>query len=222
VGDNIRIGSNTEIGRNVVIHPNVFIGDNVEIGDDSVIQYGAFIERNCVIGNNSRIGTNAVLRRETYIGNRSVFGSLSASEGKNWIGDDVLIHSQCHITTGLVIEDCVFIAPLFVGANDPDMVHYRREVKEFFPQAGYIKFGARIAVGVTINPGVTIGREAVVGSGSVVSKDVLDFSITYGVPAKTKGIVEKKWYLPEARYLEFQDRIGRDGISLIIRKLLNQ
>ena len=133
LGERVKIGENSivkdgvEIGNDVIIFPNTYIGENARIGDGSVIQYGAFIEHDCNIGKNSRIGTNTVLRRETNIGDHSIFGSLSASEGKNWIGNNVLIHSQCHLTTGIIIEDWVFIAPLFVGANDPKMLHGRRE-----------------------------------------------------------------------------------------------
>lgn len=220
MSNNIRIGSNVNIASNVSILPNVYIGDNVVIGSGSIIQYGAFIEKDCVIGSNSRVGTNVVLRRETIIGDRSTFGSLSASEGKNWIGNDVLIESQCHITTGLIVEDCVFIAPFFIGANDPDMLHRRRNVKPFIPQAPYIKFGARIAINVTVNPGLIIGREAVIGSGSVVTRNIDDYAIAFGSPARVKGTIKEEQLLSSDRFLEFQNRVKENPPVAIIQRML--
>ena len=195
-----------DIGQNVVIYPNVWIGKNVKIGNDTVIQYGAFIEDDCEIGNHCRIGTNAVLRKQTHIGDYSIFGSLSASEGKNWIGNHVLIHSQCHLTTGLIIEDYVFMAPLFVGANDPDMLYERRKIKKFVPQAPHIKFGARLGINVSILPNVTIGRESIIGSSSLVTRDIPDFSVAYGNPAKVIRPIDEKYRLPKHLFEEFKER----------------
>jgi UDP-2-acetamido-3-amino-2,3-dideoxy-glucuronate N-acetyltransferase len=227
LGKRVKIGQysiikdNATIGDDVVIFPNVYIGENTKIGDGSIIQYGSFIEHNCNIGKHSRIGTNAVLRRETNIGDNSIFGSLSASEGKNWIGNNVLIHSQCHLTSGLIIEDWVFIAPEFVGANDPDMLHGRRHVKKFVPQAPRIKFGTGIAVNVTVLPGVVIGRECIIGAHSIVTKDLPDFSVAYGVPAKVAKTVEEKWRLPEELYQEFRRRVSEEDLAKFLDKVLS-
>lgn len=189
------ISETAVIGDNVQIFPHVYIGDNTTIGDNSVIQYGAFIEDDCHIGRYSRVGTNAVMRRETFMGDYSIFGSLSASEGKNYIGNHVLVHSQCHLTTGLKIDDCVFIAPLFVGANDPHFLHLRRHVKKFEPQGPHIKFGSALGVNVTVLPGVTIGENCQIGAASVVTRDIPDYSVAYGNPARVVKEVDAKWVL---------------------------
>ena len=220
IGEYSIIKDNATIDDDVVIFPHVHIGENTKIGEGSIIQYGAFIEHNCNIGKHSRIGTNAVLRRETNIGDNSIFGSLSASEGKNWIGNNVLIHSQCHLTSGLVIEDWVFIAPEFVGANDSDMLHGRRHIKKFVPQAPRIKFGTGIAVNVTVLPGVTIGRECIIGAHSIVTKDLPDFSVAYGVPAKVAKNVDEKWRLPEKLYQEFRRRVSEEDLAKFLDKVL--
>ena len=221
VGQNSIVKENVTIGDDVIIFPNVYIGENTKIGNESIIQYGAFIEHDCKIGKKCRIGTNAVLRRETNIGDYSIFGSLSASEGKNWIGNHVLIHSQCHLTTGIIIEDWVFIAPLFVGANDPEMLHGRRRVKKFVPQGPHIKFGSGIAVNVTLLPGVVIGRECIIGASSLVTKDVPDFSIAYGVPARAVKSVDEKWRLPEELYQEFRRRVSEEDLVKFIDRVLS-
>jgi len=220
-GENSIIRDNAIIGDDVVIFPNVYIGENTRIGEGSIIQYGAFIEHDCNIGRQCRIGTNAVLRRETNIGDYSIFGSLSASEGKNWIGNHVLIHSQCHLTTGIIIEDWVFIAPLFVGANDPNILHGRRYIEKFMPEGPHIKFGSRIAVDVTLLPGVVIGRECLIGASSLVTKDVPDFSIAYGIPARIAKNVEEKWRLPEELYQEFRKRVSEEDLKKLMNRLLS-
>jgi len=221
IGQNSIIEENATIGDDVVIFPNVYIGKNTKIGDGSIIQYGAFIEHNCSIGKHCRIGTNTVLRRETNIGDHSIFGSLSASEGKNWIGNNVLIHSQCHLTSGIIVEDWVFIAPLFVGANDPKMLHGRRHVERFVPKGPHIKFGSGIAVNVTLLPGVVIGRESIIGASSLVSKDVPDFSIAFGIPARVVKGVDEKWKLPEEQYQEFRKRVSEEYLVKFIDRLLS-
>ncbi len=220
VGQNSIIKENAEIGDDVTIFPNVYVGEATKIGDGTIIQYSAFIERNCSIGNHCRIGTNAVLRRETNIGDNSIFGSLSASEGKNWIGNNVLIHSQCHLTTGIIIEDWVFIAPMFVGANDPKMLHGRRRVEKFVPQGPHIKFGTGIAVNVSVLPGIVIGRECIIGAASLVTKDVPDFSIAFGSPARAVKSVDEKWRLPEEWYQEFKERVSEEDLREFLDKTL--
>jgi acetyltransferase-like isoleucine patch superfamily enzyme len=221
IGQNSIIKENVTIGEDVVIFPNVYVGRNTRIGDGSIIQYGAFIEHDCNIGKQCRIGTSTVLRRETNIGDHSIFGSLSASEGKNWIGNNVLIHSQCHLTTGIIIEDWVFIAPMFVGANDPNMLHGRRRVQKFVPKGPHIKFGSGIAVNVTLLPEVIIGRECIIGASSLVTKDVPDFSIAYGAPAKVAKKVEDKWRLPEEMYQEFRKRVSEEDLVKFMDKVLS-
>lgn len=165
------------------------------IGEGTIVHDGAIIEDNCRIGKHCRIGYYAVLREGTVIGDYSVFGTLSVSEGFNRIGSHVTIHSQCHVTQAVEIEDWVFIAPYFCGANTRRIVHGRN-----YPlvQEGYkIKFGARIGIGVLVLPKVTIGREALIGAGSIVTKDIPDYAIAFGCPAKVVGVVPKHERLPK-------------------------
>jgi len=171
------------------------ISPDAKIGAGTIIQAGAVIERGCKVGSFCRIGYNAVLREGTMIGDHSVFGSLSASEGHNKIGNHVTIHSQCHITEGVEIEDWVFIAPFFCGANTRKIVHGRNFQ---LVKTGYkIKYGARIGIGVLVAPGIVIGREALVDMGSLVTKDVPDYSHVRGFPAKVIRLV------PEDEHLRF-------------------
>ena len=183
---------------NVDSFKNAFVSEKAYIGEGTVVQTGAIIEDECKIGKNCRIGYHAVLRKGTLIGDNSVFGTHSVSEGFNRIGNHVTVHSQCHITQTVEIEDWVFIAPFFCGANTKKIVHGRGY--ELAKEGYRIKAGARIAIGVLVMPAVTIGREALIGAGSLVTQDIPDFAIAYGSPAKVVGVVP-----PEERLKRLED-----------------
>lgn len=112
-------------------------------------------------------------------------GENSIVHSHVWIGDGVKIGSGCKIQAfsfipkGVTIEDNVFIGPRVTFTNDKNP-----------PSGGLgwqpilVRSGASIGAGAVILPGVTIGRGAKVGAGSVVTRDVPDQTLVYGVPAK--------------------------------------
>jgi len=157
------------------IHCSTKFGKNVKLG------HGVVIEKDCMIGDNTFIGHHTVLRPGTIIGNNCVIGHLNVFEGGCEIQDRVLIHSQCHITKDVLIEEDVFIAPFFVGANTPRIVHgrnYPLEIKKYT-----IRRAARIGIGVRVLPGVEIGENSMIGVGSVVTKDIPPRQLWLGNPA---------------------------------------
>lgn len=181
VDEKVVISSGTCIERFTHVMTGTRIGRNCQIGHNVVIY------QDCQIGDDCLVGDGAILRPGTKIGNNSIFGTMSVSEGDNQIGDRVTIHSQCHITKTVVIEDDVFIAPFFCGANTKRISHSRG-----YPliMEGYrIKRGSRIAIGVLVLPAVTIGEECLIGVGTVITKDIPDYSIAYGIPARVVGSV---------------------------------
>lgn len=158
------------------IHVSTNIGQNVRIG------YGTIIEEQCIIKRNTLIGHHCVLRPNTVIGMDCKIGHLTVFEGNCRVGDRVLIHAQCHITKDVIIEDDVFIAPFFCGANTMKIVHGRNYPLKI---EGYrIKRAARIGIGVLVLPGVTIGEDALIGAGSLVIRDVPDRECWIGRPAR--------------------------------------
>lgn len=170
------------------------IDPTARIGKDTRIQPTAIIEEGCEIGDNCFIGHYVVMRPGTKIGDNTVIGHGTVFEGNCSVGSGCLVHAQCHITMGATIEDKVFIAPMFCGANDPDMLHQRRHLKDFVPQGYTIKHGARIGIGVLVLPGVVIGENSVVGVGAVVTKNVPPFAKVYGCPARIQDIVpQEEW-----------------------------
>ena len=178
--DRIYIGQNAKVLSGAVIYPGCMLSHNVSIG------HGTVLEEECLIGRDTFIGHNVVMRPRTEIGERCIIGHGTVFEGQSVIGDNVLIHAQNHITRGVRIGDNVFIAPLFVGANDPVMAHARRDLfkEEEFYQPYVIEDGVRIGVAVTLLPGVRLGKNAIIAAGAVITKDVPENAVMMGVPAR--------------------------------------
>ena len=109
------------------------------------------------------------------------------------IGNNVFINSNCLAMArgGITIEDDVMLAAnVQLLSNNHD--EYDRQVLLCKPI--HIKKGAWIGAGASILPGVTIGKYAIVGAGAIVTKDVGDYEVAVGVPAKTvKKLDQKKF-----------------------------
>lgn len=152
IGENVTIGRDVEVGNNVIIKSDVQIGsgakieDNVIlgyktltklrkdyqnkdlttiIGEGSLIRSGAIIYAGCKIGKNSFVNHNAVLREFTELGDQSSIGNLVMCEGYTKIGNRVVIHSQCHLTAKMIIENCVFMGPKVTTGNDRQILYLR-------------------------------------------------------------------------------------------------
>lgn len=160
-----------KIGKNSFIHETISIPDDLEIGD------------------NSRIFEGTVLAPKTKIGHNTTIGKLVNFEAGATVGSHVTVYSQSHLTTGLVIEDYVWVGPMFMGLNTKRIRHVREFDLKIEPPT--IKWGARIGARVTLMPGVTIGEEALIDSCSVVTKNVPAREIWRGFPARKVGDVQE-------------------------------
>jgi len=163
------------------IHPTVVFGRNVRVGK------GVVIEEGCMIGDNTLIGNNTTLRKNTIIGKNCTLGHSVVSEGNLTIGNHVGIHSQCHLTQTLFIEDHVFMGPSVVTSNTRRISHGRNLLVR--TQGPRICRAARIGAGAVLTPEVIIGENALIGAGSLVTKDIPAREIWYGNPAKYIDIV---------------------------------
>jgi len=161
-----------------MIHETAEVSDKAKIGKDVSIWNQAQIREDAVIGDNSIISKN-------------VYVDFSVKIGKN-----VKIQNNSSIFHGVVIEDGVFIGPHVCLTNDnnpravnPDLT--LKKADDWEVSETLVKEGASIGAGSIILPGITIGKFAMVGAGSVVTKDVSDFALVYGNPAKLKAFVCK-------------------------------
>lgn len=150
-------------------HESSYVDDNVIIGDDTKIWHFSHILSGTKIGKKCSFGQNCVVGPKVNIGN------------------GVKVQNNISIYEGVVIEDDVFLGPSMVFTNviNPRSFIIRRE--EF--KVTLLKKGCSIGANVTIICGNTIGKYALIGAGSVVNKDVKDFSLMVGVPCQQIGWV---------------------------------
>jgi len=158
--------------KNIYIHYSSFVDDQVSIGEGSKIWHFSHIQENAIIGKNCIIGQNVNIGPSVQIGN------------------NVKIQNNVSVYTGVGIEDDVFIGPSVVFTNVINPRAFIEKKEEFKNTA--IKKGASIGANATIICGVVIGEYAMIGAGSVVTKDVDDFSLVYGSPAIEHGKVDKE------------------------------
>lgn len=138
------------------IHPSIVIPANVTIWQNATICENTRICQNVVIGANVWIGKNC------FIGNR------------------VRIQTGAFIPNGTIIEDDVFIGPNVTMTDDK----YPKVNNKYVPQPPHIEKFASIGAGAVILPGVRIKEGAMIGAGSVVTKNVSNGGLSYGIPAK--------------------------------------
>jgi acetyltransferase-like isoleucine patch superfamily enzyme len=140
--------------------------ENVEMGEGTRIYDQVNIYK-CKIGKNCKIDAFVYIE-----------------EGVE-IGDNVKIRAFTFIPEGVKIEDDVYIGPRVTFTNDK----YPKARGKWRPLKTLVKKGASIGAGSIILPSITIGRYALIGAGSIVTKDVEDYAIALGSPAKIIGYV---------------------------------
>ena len=138
-----------------------------------------------MVGKGTRVWHFAHIMKGAKIGERCVFGQNVNVDGGTVIGNNVKIQNNVSVYTGSVIEDDVFLGPSCVLTN---VTNPRSQVnRHSLYEKTLIRRGATIGANATIVCGVTIGRYAFVGAGAVVTKDVPDYALVIGNPARQKG-----------------------------------
>ena len=156
-------------GHNYFVHESAYVDLPCEIGAGTRIWHFSHVMKDCRIGERCNIGQNVVISPQVTIGN------------------NVKIQNNVSVYTGCILEDDVFCGPSMVFTNviNPRSHVVRRD--EY--KTTLVRTGASIGANSTIVCGVTIGRYAFVGAGAVVTRDVPDYALIYGNPAKQRGWV---------------------------------
>jgi acetyltransferase-like isoleucine patch superfamily enzyme len=141
------------------------------------------------VGEGTRIWAFAHVLRGAIVGRDCNIGECSFIEGGAVLGDHCTVKNGVAVWDKVLCEDYVFLGPNAVLTND----YTPRAAFKKDPETEYrrtlIREGASIGANATIVCGVTIGRHAMIGAGAVVTRDVADFALVHGVPARQVGWV---------------------------------
>lgn len=160
----------------------VKIQSTADVSPETEIGEGTVIWRLAQVREGVKLGSNCVVGKGVYLDTGVV------------IGNNAKIQNYVSIYHGVTIEDGVFCGPHCVFTNDrtPRAVNPDGSFKAFDDwvlSKTLVRQGASIGANATVVCGVTIGRWAMVGSGSVVTRDVPDYGLVWGNPARLHGFV---------------------------------
>ena len=142
----------------------------------------------CVIGDGTSIWQFVVILEGASIGKECNICAHSLIEGDVVIGDRVTIKSGVFVWNGIIIQDDVFVGPGVTFTND--IFPRSKKYLDIIPKTTVAK-GASIGANATLLAGIHIGTGAMIGAGSVVVKDVPDYAVVVGNPAKIIRYLDK-------------------------------
>lgn len=181
-------------------HESSYVDEGAEIGAGTKIWHYSHIMSNAKIGERCSFGQNCVVSPGVVI------------------GSNVKVQNNVSIYEGTIIEDDVFLGPSCVLTNvtNPRSQVLRRTLYE----KTLLRRGCSIGANATIVCGITLGRYSFIAAGAVVSRDVPDYALMVGVPARQKGWMSRHGHLlkgasasgevmvcPESR-LRYQEESG--------------
>lgn len=148
-------------------HPSAIVDEGAQIGENSRIWH--FVH----VCSRARIGSEVSLGQNVFVGNKVT------------IGDRCKVQNNVSVYDNVVLEDGVFCGPSMVFTNvyNPrSLVERKDQYRETL-----VRKGATLGANCTIICGVTIGEFAFIGAGAVINKDVPDYALMVGVPARQIG-----------------------------------
>lgn len=153
--------------KDYFVHESSYVDDNVSIGKGTKVWHFSHIQKGAVLGENCSLGQNVNIANNVKIGN------------------NVRVQNNVSVYEGVELEDNVFCGPSCVFTNVlTPRAHY--PVHGIYGQT-LIKNGASLGANSTVVCGHTVGRSAMIASGAVVTKDVKDYALMAGVPARRIG-----------------------------------
>lgn len=157
--------------KNINIHPTAIVDEGAQIGESSRVWHWVHI---C---GGARIGEGCSFGQNVFVGNKVV------------IGNNVKIQNNVSVYDNVTLEDDVFCGPSMVFTNvyNPRSAVSRRD--EY--RNTLVKRGATLGANCTIVCGITIGEYAFIGAGAVINRDVPNYALMVGVPAKQIGWISQ-------------------------------
>ena len=149
------------------IHPSAIVDQGAQLGDGCRVWHFAHISAG------ARIGRGCSFGQGVYVGNDVL------------IGDNVKVQNNVSVYDAVTLEDDVFCGPsmVFTNVHNPRAAVLRKDQY----RRTLVKRGATLGANCTVVCGTTVGEFAFVGAGAVVSRDVADFALVVGVPARPIG-----------------------------------
>jgi len=152
---------------NYFVHESSYVDQPCAIGSGTKVWHFSHVMKDSKIGENCNIGQNVVISPGVTIGN------------------NVKIQNNVSIYTGCILEDDVFCGPSMVFTNVINPRSHVARKDEY--RTTVVRRGASLGANCTVVCGTTIGRYAFVGAGSVVTRDIQDYALVYGNPARQHG-----------------------------------
>jgi UDP-2-acetamido-3-amino-2,3-dideoxy-glucuronate N-acetyltransferase len=155
------------------VHESSYIDEDVEIGEGTRIWHFCHIQSGARIGKNCTLGQNVNVSNNVVVGNRCK------------------IQNNVSLYEGVELEDDVFCGPSCVFTNDLTPRARYPKGREGYKKT-VVRKGASIGANATIVCGNVVGKYAMVAAGAVVTKDVPDYAVVAGVPARVVGEMDEK------------------------------
>ena len=149
------------------VHESSYVDEGARVGPGTKIWHFCHVMANATIGERCNIGQNVVISPGVVIGN------------------NVKIQNNVSVYTGVTLEDDVFCGPSMVFTNVVNPRSHVSRRDEYKPTL--VGRGATLGANSTIVCGHSIGRFAFVGAGAVVTRDVPEYALVLGNPAKLAG-----------------------------------
>ncbi|MBI1184848.1 N-acetyltransferase [bacterium] len=158
------------------VHPSAIVEENATVGEGTYLWHHVMVRRGAKIGSQCILGYGVHIDTDVIIGNR------------------VKIQNYVSVFHGVTVEDGVFIGPHAVFTNDklPRAINANgtpKSASNWVVSETLVGYGASIGANATIVCGITIGKWAMIGAGAVVTKDVPDYGLVVGNPARLIGYV---------------------------------
>jgi len=152
---------------------------------DYFVHESSYVDEGAEIGKGTKVWHFSHILKGAKIGEYCNFGQNVSIAGGTVIGNKVKVQNNVSVYEGTFIEDDVFLGPSCVLTN---VTNPRSQVvRKALYEKTLIRRGASIGANATVVCGITIGRYAFIAAGAVIAKDVPDYALMIGVPARQRG-----------------------------------